>query len=301
MTLTIAYITSRHEPKIEWFAQSLKLQVDYNVLKSIIIVDLYKTGGEIPQDFMVDIQHVAPKPTVWQGKYRLTKEDWWGKSNAMNTAICLCTTDFIAFVDDRSVLAPTWLGAIKRAMSGGYAVCGTYEKRANMKVENGVIVDGGTLLGSGRPQGFGRTRDWWGGSYALPLEWCLQVNGWSEDVCDGLGSEDSQFGITLWNSGLPMYYDSDLKIIEDRTPTEIDGPRRADMNSNLGGKAKSWDIVRNFKNKTSSQNSYDIRNMRARIQSGEPFPMPSASDREWYRGMPLSEMDDWYEKGCPEV
>jgi hypothetical protein len=294
-SLTIAYITARREPKFEWFGWSLINQCAGKI-PAIIVVDSYADTERFKTVF--NNKHVEPKPTVWQGKHRLTKEDWWAKSNAMNTAIILCETDFIAFVDDRSVLAPTWLCAVQRAMDRNYAVCGTYEKRANMKVESGIIVDEGELLGSGRPEGFGRTHDWWGGSYALPLEWCLAVNGWSEDVCDGLGSEDSQFGMTLRNSGYSMYYDSELKIIEDRTPTEIEGAlKRADKNKRSKDDplfretdAKSWDIVRIFKNATSSQNSYDIRNMRARIQNGEPFPPPSAHHLDWYDGERLCDM-----------
>src|SRR5206468_12812079 len=110
------------------------------------------------------------------------------------------------------------------------------------------------------------TSDWYGGSCALPLEWCLQVNGFPEDMCDGLGSEDSMFGRTLLHSGLPMKYDSRMRIIEDRTPSQIGGAlKRADKNPHLGQKAKSWDIVRAFRGKTTSQNSFDIRDMRARI------------------------------------
>jgi hypothetical protein len=295
MTLTVAYVTSRNEPKFEWFFESLWNQCG-GVKPKIIVVDLYKDKRALAlSDGDV---HVFPKPNIWQGDHRITTEDWWAKSNALNTAIILCKTDFIAFVDDRCVLAPTWLKAVRKAMNNNYAVCGTYEKRSGMKVENGVITVEGELLGKGRPEGFGRTRDWWGGSYALPLEWCLAVNGWSEDMCDGLGSEDSMFGVTLFNSGLPVFYDSDLKIIEDRSPYEIGGGlKRADKNKRTKDDplfketdAKSWDIVRAFGGKTSSQNSYDIRNMRARIQNGEPWPPPSASTLDWYDGSRISEM-----------
>jgi hypothetical protein len=240
-----------------------------------------------------NIRLTLPKPSVWQGKHRLTKEDWWAKSNAMNTAIILCQTDFIAFVDDRCVLAPTWLNAVKRAMNENYAVCGTYEKRANMKVENGVIVDEGELLGKDdRGNAFRPMHAWHGGSCALSLEWCLQVNGWPEDMCDGLGSEDSMFGYLLRNNGYPMYYDPEMKIIEDRTPGQIEGAlKRADKNSHLGQQAKSWAIVRAMKDKKISGNSYDIRNMRDRILlNHEEFPPPSASDRDWFDNQPISEM-----------
>jgi len=286
-SLTIVYVTSRHKPIIEWFADSLIKQLDD--FTNVIVVHRYELDF-IPEDSNYWIwRWEKPKPTIWQGEYRITNTDWWAKSNAMNTGICLCDTDFIAFVDDRCVLSPQWLNCVREAMTEEYAVCGRYEKYANMKVENGEIVDYGVLLGLDQRPEFNEavaTRDWYGGSCALPLEWCLSVNGFSEDMCDGLGSEDSMFGVTLRNSGFPMKYDARMKIIEDRTPGEsYEGAlKRADKNSELGQKAKSWDIVRAFRDKTSSQNSFDIRDMRARKLKGEDWRPPSASHLDWYDG-----------------
>jgi len=100
------------------------------------------------------------------------------------------------------------------------------------------------------------------------------------------------FGVTLRNSGLLMKYDARMKIIEDRTPGEsYEGAlKRADKNPHLGQRAKSWDIVRAFIGKTSSQNSFDIRDMRARIQNGEDWRPPSAAHEDWYDGQKISEM-----------
>lgn len=296
-SLTIAYITSRKEPRIEWFFDSLHRQGDD---QKVIIVNSnldqsYQVSKRLFDGTYVDFDNVPPKPTIWQGKHRITKTEWWAKSNAMNTAICLTTTDFISFVDDRCVLTPQWLQCVKDAMTGEYAVCGSYEKRSGMKVEDGEITDYGECLGVDTRSQYGEpvaTRDWYGGSCALPLEWCLAVNGFSEDLCDGLGSEDSMFGVTLRNSGYPMKFDSRMRIIEDRTPSEIDGAlKRADKNPHLGQRAKSWDIVRAFYGKTTSQNSFDIRDMRARILKGEDWREPSASHRDWYDDQLISEME----------
>jgi len=292
-SLTIAYISSRKEPHFLWFYLSLQKQIDRDWPK-IIYVSTDPTIKNHIDKTSDHIRAVNPKPTIWQGPYKITRDEWWAKSNAMNTAICLCETEFIAFVDDRCVLAPEWLQCVREAMEGQYAVCGSYEKRANMKVENGEITDFGTLLGIDERIQLGYptpTRDWYGGSCALPLEWCLDVNGFSEDLCDGLGSEDSMFGVTLRNSGFPMKYDSRMRIIEDRTPSEIEGAlKRADKNPHLGQRAKSWDIVRAFHGKTSSQNSFDIRDMRARKLKGEDWRPPSASHFDWYDNAPISEM-----------
>src|SRR5436190_5461475 len=176
-SLTVVYVTARYEPKIEWFFGSLNRETghDYSNTKIIVVASHYIDKDKCPpRSRYFDI--VSPKPTIWQGKHRITKVDWWAKCNAMNTGICLCDTEYISFVDDRCVLSHGWLHCIQDAMIGGYAVCGSYEKRANMKVENGEIVDTGELLGQDirTQRGFPhRTSDWYGGSGALPLEWCL--------------------------------------------------------------------------------------------------------------------------------
>ncbi len=210
----------------------------------------------------------------------------------MNTAIILCETDWIAFVDDRCVLAPEWLQCVKDAMEGNYAVVGSYEKRANMKVENGVITDIGEDLGQDTRTQHGKpvpTRDWYGGSCALPLEWCLQVNGFSEDICDSLGLEDAMFGVTLCNNGLPIKFDSRMRIIEDRTQGEIEGAlKRSDKG--VSPADKSHAIVTQFMRATNSMNSFDIRYIREQVMAGRGFPMPTASHQDWYDGQNISEM-----------
>lgn len=288
-SLTIAFITSRNDPKSIWFYDSLFRQLD-DYRPEIIVVNSNHSKDRYPllQGYTGAIRNVLPKPTIWQGQNRITREDWWAKSNALNTAICLCRTEWIAFVDDRSVLAPGWLDCIEEAMRGQYAVIGYYEKRANMRVENGEIVDPGTLLGADtRTPGTYPFDSWYGGHGALPLEWCLRVQGFPE-VADSLGSEDSLFGILLRNFGFPVYYDSRMRLIEDRTPGEIGGAlRRSDWGESP--RDASHALVEMFRDKTTSQNEFDIRNMRDRVLNGESFPPPTSSPIHWFSGEPISE------------
>lgn len=291
-SLTIVYVTARHEPKIEWFLDSLRRETggDFSNTK-IIIVSTY-----IPETLYADIRTVPPKPTIWQGEHRITKEDWWAKCNALNTGIALCDTEWIAFVDDRCVLSHGWLQCIQDSMIHNYAVCGSYEKRANMKVENGEIIDGGELLGQDirTQRGFPhRTADWYGGSGALPLEWCLRVNGFPEDVTDGLGFEDIAFGILLRNNHLELYYDSRMRIIEDRTPTEIGGAlKRASKPSPTDDKfqAKDYRILDFMHSSVTSGNSYNLTELREKVLRGEPFPPPTASHQDWFDGENIADM-----------
>ncbi len=298
-SLTIVYVTARHEPKFDWFFQSLDREAggDFSNTK-VLIVDSFEEdrrhGVDIGWKDRV-FMHTPPKPSIWQGEDRITKEDWWAKCNAMNTGIALCDTEWIAFVDDRSVLTHGWLQCVQDSMIHGYAVCGSYEKRENMKVVNGEVAEEGHLLGGDdRPQrGFPvPTRDWYGGSSALPLEFCLRVNGFPEDICDGLGFEDVAFGILLRNNNIPIYYDSRMKIIEDRTPTEIGGAlkRGGKKGPNTPWDDKDYKILDIMNASTTSGNSYDIRELRERTLRGEPFPPPTSSHKDWFDNQDISEM-----------
>lgn len=303
-SLTVAFVTSRKESRIEWFFESLERQITVGESVQVIVVDTYgdQQGriNEVAKAGQVfsrrgALKHILPKPTIFQGKYQVTSVPWWAKSNALNSSIILCETDWWAWTDDRAILDDHWLQRIREAMDGGYAVCGSYEKRADMKVENGIITDYGQLLGADtRTPGCYRFDSFYGGSGALPLEWCLQVQGWPE-LCDGAGAEDSMFGVLLKNNGYPVKYDSEMRIIEDRTPGQIDGAlKRADKNSHLGQQAKSWAIVRLFKDKLTSQNQYDIRNVRDRVLlNGESLDTigPFGPDTDFYDGQRIAEME----------
>src|SRR5271154_6300176 len=164
-SLTICMTTSRQEPEVGWMLDSLAIQFrgmfgatgwengfppTWTKDFKIIVVDFYKKERHMV-DLIHNCQHIPvlwtqPKPSVWQGEHRLVKDQWWDVCNARNTALALCQTDWIAFVDDRCVLSDHWLQSVREAMEGKYIVAGAYEKRHNMRVENGVIIEAGTLV-----------------------------------------------------------------------------------------------------------------------------------------------------------
>ncbi len=306
-SLTICYVTARHEPKVEWTLDSLCKQCSSDNVH-VIVIDSMKDKRKstwldekrsVPCPHQLFIEHVAPKPTIWQGEHRITKEDWWAKSNALNTGIALCDTEWIAFIDDRSVIMSGWLQCIQDSMIHGYAACGSYEKRANMRVTNGEISNHGELLGTDirTQRGFPHlTSDWYGGSGALPLEWCLRVNGFAEKYCDGLGFEDIQFGITLRNNGFDMRYDSRMRIVEDRTQGEIDGAlkrgSKPSPDPNNIYLAKDYQILEFMKDSKVSGNSYDLSELRRRVLKGEPFPPPCVLDHyDWFDQQYIGDME----------
>jgi len=301
-SLTVAYITSRFNPKLEWFLDSLKNQLKAGESVEVIIVDSFPDchthDHQIPNISKIQVQ---PKPTVWQGEYRLTKDNWWAKSNALNTAICLCKTEWISFLDDRCVLLDGWLERIKSAMAGNYAVCGSYEKRINMTVENGVIQNGGIITGKdcrdmGVTQPIPCGGEWlFGCNFALPLEWALNVNGF-EELLDGLSSEDTQFGAMLSNNGYPLKFDVKMKIIEDRTSSEIGAAMKRTSKERWGNdeQDKGHEAIRRFHGNKQAQHGFNIRELRAKVLAGEPFPIPDKTKehRDWFDGMLIKDFDN---------
>jgi hypothetical protein len=248
-----------------------------------------------------------PKPNIWQGQYRVTKEDWWAVSASRNTAICLCETDWICFFDDRCVLMPGYLDALEDAMIGNYIMAGAYEKRHNMTVENGVIRHGGIVtaedcrerygLDIKAPIPFDCGGEWlFGANWACPLEWLLECNGVPE-IADGQGFEDVLTGLLLANNGHPIKYDLRAKVVQDRTP-EFSGPVYRKEDKGRGGPVKDekgHKLLAMFNKPEAKQAihtpgfDFDIRKVRADILAGQAWPVPGLkSYKDWYDGQDIS-------------
>lgn len=304
MNLTIAYITSRSFPRFDWFLDSLA-RTGFD--GQIIIVDFYANnrhspGFEQAPSSPLIVYHGPPKPTVWQGPHRLTSQDCWAASNARNTAICLCKTEHIAFLDDRCVLMPTWLESVKNAIESNRVVAGTYEKRTGMTVENGVIKHAGIIIGEDARAQY--TNKYWNGQQinkcpgswlfgcclALPLEWALEVNGY-EELCDGLGMEDIVFGAMLENCQHPIFFDMNMKMVEDRTPdycSPIMEKTSKEKHAN-DVNDKGHAAIKKFMGLKRS-NSPDLRAIRESVLAMNPFPIPTEPTHDWFDGMPLRDM-----------
>ncbi len=292
MNLSVGYITARHDPKIEWFLDSLRLQAKPEYEIEVIIVDALKDKRAL--NVPVECRHESPKPNIWGGAHRLTKDEWWHVSAARNTALCLCKSDYIVWVDDRCVLGPQWVRALRDALHGGYAVCGNYEKRHSMRVEEGNIVDFGKLDGKDeRDNGSGIRKcygQFWGGTYGMPTEWALKVNGW-EELVDGLGAEDYLLGHMLINNGFLTQYDPKLKIIEDRTPGEC-GPTMRKTDKGVSPNDKSHAALERFGSLKASAHPWNLRAIRESVLSGGVWPSVDEFPKiDWYDQMPIKEFD----------
>jgi hypothetical protein len=279
--LTAVYITARDNPEFNWMRAALG---------NLRIVGIYKGDADKPVIVYPDTEITIGrpvKPNIFQGPFRITKQDWWFAAGARNTGICHVKTPWVLFLDDRSVLTPGWEAAIEAAISGNYIVAGAYEKRANMRVDyNGIVDEGSLLAEDGRLKWcqsnnvqtpFQCGGEWlYGAAFAMPVEWYLNANG-QDETTGGLGFEDTPFGIVLQNNGYPFRYDPRLKLVEDRTGGEC-GPTM--FKSDFGVSPNDWShafLERCRKNKRSEHlftPELDLRKQREEILAGWPFPIP---------------------------
>lgn len=308
--LTIAYMTSRLEPMIAWFFDSLHRELGgiYDGVR-IVVVDFHAESPGRRDAFAKlahhDFVHVPPKPTVWQGKHRLTSIDYFAAANARNTAVCLAPDGWIVFVDDLSVLLPGWLDCIRRAMHEGYIVCGTYKKVLALVVENGIAVywrehkaglDSRWAIGyedKPTPLGGGAV---YGCSVAMPVNAILEVNGFWEDCdCCGLGSEDYICGLMLERRGYRIMYDRRMQTLESEERHHWQTPMKRVIEKKEGdSQDASWAILNPVVSgkMTCAPNYFGeegIAGLRQRVLAGESFPVSGIPQHNWYTGRPLAE------------
>ena len=288
-TLTLCVTTSRYQPRYDWLVDSLLLGTLIPEGLKLLAIDLHaETRQESAPWFRIE----PPMPNPWQGKHRLTQSNHWAKATALNTALCLCDTEWIAFVDDRSVLSPTFMQAIQEAMERDYAVCGTYEKFTELQVESGKVI-GGKLTGQD-PRATGKLfpracpgSHWFGCCNALPLEWALDINGYDESS-NGMGYEDTPFGVMLKAQNRPIMFDERMAVIQDRTP-EFSQPVVIRTDPGKSPNDKSHALLKLLEGRSTSTNWRNLRDIRKRLQDGRGFE-PSEVLRDWYTGQLLSEL-----------
>lgn len=303
-TLTVAYVTGRKDCRIEWFLDSLSNECEAcGTPVDVLVIDRYAEE----RDWLIKhpfIRVHAPKPNVWNGPHRLTKEEYFSAASARNSAICLCRTDWLAYVDDLSVLLPGWLSRVKLAMESNYIVLGAYKKVRELQVENGIVkhcVE--TKVGTDCRWSRGgdapipaQPGDLFGCSLAAPLEAFLTVNGWDErcDAC-GLGSEDSMLGFMLTRNGYRLMYDRQMVTYEADELHGVEKPLKRVIQKKAGREDASWAMLRMVQNtdcKVAPQYWPEggIRKLREQVLAGEPFPIMAIPDRDWYSGKLLSEL-----------
>lgn len=308
MSFTISYITNRLEPKIEWFFGSLVKQgggdigvnvIDFHADDEKRRIDVF----ELAQKYGIKlVRHITPKPSVWQGPNRLTKADYFAASNASNTAIAICPTDWIVFVDDLSVLRPGWLNCVKEAVARGGITCGAYRKVLELTVENGEVTHHKEHpLGiDAREKTVGSNvvvpcgGEWFFGcSFVAPIEALLKINGFDED-CDGMGMQDCIAGLMLKANGYSFVYDSRMMTWESE---ELHGQpgnvfHREDWGVSPNDKShKILDLVYGGRKVAPNYfGPFGLRQLRQSILEGNSFPAATVPQHEWFSGTPLRDL-----------
>jgi hypothetical protein len=116
----------------------------------------------------------------------------------------------------------TWLKNIFFAMTKNKVQCGAYSKFSDMVVEDGIVVSkkiNGNLGVDSRLNLYKNIvsecdgASFFGSSFCMPLIYYLDINGINE-MCDGCGGEDYEFGIRLKRNGHKLYYNKNMFISE---------------------------------------------------------------------------------------
>ncbi len=139
MKMTVVYITGRKEPCLDWVVEDLDRQLgDKDEVQLVVVDALARSQAALGIGGKTRLQGIVvtpPKPNVWQGRHRVTSVDWWANSNARNTGIVLCKTDYVAFLDDRCRLGPQWLEAVRTAEhKRSSVIVGAYQKHEDGRV-----------------------------------------------------------------------------------------------------------------------------------------------------------------------
>jgi len=297
MNITFSYLTNRKNPRIEWFIESLHRQIAVMFRShQIVVVDTYKDERPLNIE-CASLVHVKPKPCVWQGEFKLTKEDWFAASNARNTALCYAPDGYIVYVDDLSVLMPGWLQAVREGVETGKVICGSYKKVKNLKVENGVPTSYDEFTGGldsrvrfAPTNPFPCDGGWlYGCSCAIPVEALLTINGWPEDLCDGLGSEDSCCGLALQNAGYQFVYDQRMLTLESEEGHHEE-PALIRRDYGVSPNDKSHSALNIALQSKRFPNHTDFRQLRQSILAGGSFPIDQIPEHDWFTKTPLKDL-----------
>lgn len=297
MSLSIVYLTCREEPKIEWFLDSLKRQVG-DIYVKLIVVDFYRRKRPLPLEGLpFETVWIEGKPNHFNGPHKLTKDEWFAASAYRNSGLCHASDGHIVYVDDLSVLMPTWMDAVRDMMKSDYIVCGAYHKVKNLVVENGEVksFEPGGLdhrFGYGNDSGPVPCEGGWlyGCSCGGPVEAFLSVEGWPEALADGISSEDYCLGIVLSNAGYHLKYDRRMMTFESEELHHV-GKVMIRRDKGVSPNDKSHSLLSKVRGLKKFDNYFEggIRQLRLDTLAGKPFPPCRMPVLDWFDSQPIAE------------
>lgn len=307
MKISLGYCTSRPDPKLEWMIETLRPQLQRGDQVELVLIDALLGAREVALEriareagVFTNVLAAAPMPNIWQGPHRVTSRDWWALGRARDTAFVIASHDYIAFVDDRCRLGPRWLDVVRRgARERASVLSGSYEKIVfdpnviNESGPNGKTITSQDSRRTQKPEGLVNCGGGWcfGCTFALPLEWALEVNG-HEAGCDGLSGEDYILGLMLGNRGRRIDFVPDMFISLERPVGTEHTCRRIDKGTSPDDKSHA--AITRFASRKRTELTPDLRAIRTSYRrtgvAPWPIPDPQAEHRDWYDGQLIREM-----------
>lgn len=324
--ISIVYLTNRKQHHFEWFLDGLKNQLKkYNIPIEVIFVD-YNCNENNWWDGQFDFKltHVSPLPTPYQGKHRVTTEDYFCGANAHNSGAVHAIYPYLVFVDDLTCLGENWLEGIIEGAKENYVTLGTYQKHSKMIVENGILISS-EVDNSGIDSRWNLCDDnekikvpanyLYGCSFGLPTQTYFDLNGMNVG-CDSLGYEDADLAIRLERLGVECYYNKKVLTIESieghqfgtvmkRVDPVTDLSSYYKVLNNFGLSSSIYpveankdqshamiEIVRQLDSLKAFWNYFDLSELRDKIKRGEGIALADMEypSHHWFTDVPLSEM-----------